>query len=77
MQVTLFKALQSIKIDDDTATAVVDDLEDYMKGRMEDAVKPLSDQIAGLRNQLSLFGVLIFFVGFMIAAGPSIAKLVP
>jgi hypothetical protein len=48
-----------------------------MKGRMEDAVKPLSDQIAGLRSQLSLFGVLIFFVGHMIAAGPSIAKLVP
>ncbi|MFZ4748618.1 MAG: hypothetical protein ACOYLK_17320 [Sphingomonas sp.] len=44
---------------------------------MEDAVKPLSDQIAGLRSQLSLFGVLIFFVGLMIAAGPSIAKLVP
>ena len=30
MQASLFKALQSIKIDDDTATAVVDDLEDDM-----------------------------------------------
>jgi len=30
MQASLFKALQSIKIDDDTATAVVDDLKDDM-----------------------------------------------
>lgn len=77
MQVTLFKALKSIKIDDNTATAVVDDLEDYMKGRMEDAVKPLSDQIAALRSQLTLFSVLIFFVGLMLAAGPIVAKLLP
>ena len=47
-----------------------------MKGRMEDAIKPLQEQLAGLRSQLTLFSILISFIGVLIAAGPSLAKLI-
>ena len=77
MQITFYRALKSIKIGDDTANVVVDDLEDFMKGRMEDAIKPLQSSIDALRSQLTLFSVLIFFTGLLIAAGPTIAKLIP
>ena len=77
MQITFYRALKSIKIGDDTANVVVDDLEDFMKGRMEDAINPLQSPIDALRSQLTLFRVLIFFTGLLIAAGPTMAKLVP
>ena len=77
MQITFYRALKSIEIGDDTANAVVDDLENFMKGRMEDAINPLQSPIDALRSQLTLFRVLIFFTGLLIAAGPTIAKLVP
>ena len=48
-----------------------------MKGRMEDAIKPLESSIDALRSQLTLFSILIFVTGLLIAAGPTIAKLVP
>ena len=77
MQITFDRALKSIIIGDDTANAVVDDLEDFVKGRMEDAIKPLESSIDALRSQLTLFSILIFVTGLLIAAGPTIAKLVP
>ena len=77
MQISFYRALKSIKIGDDMATAVVDDLEEFMKGRMEDAIKPLQSSIDALRSQLTLFSILIFFTGLLIAAGPTIAKLIP
>ena len=77
MQITFDRALKSIIIGDDTANAVVDDLEDFVKGRMEDAIKPLESSIDALRSQLTLFSILIFVTGLLIAAGPTMAKLVP
>ena len=77
MQITFDRALKSIIIGDDTANAVVDDLEDFVKGRMEDAIKTLESSIDALRSQLTLFSILIFVTGLLIAAGPTIAKLVP
>lgn len=59
MQVALFKALQSIKIDDDRATAVVDSLEAYMKVRVEDAVKPLEAKLTILQWLIGIVGGLI------------------
>ena len=41
MQLTLFKALQSIRIRDDQATAVVESVEAYMANTVADAVKGL------------------------------------
>ena len=45
MQVTLFKALNSINIDDATATLVVEQLENFMKTKMEESTKGLEAQL--------------------------------
>lgn len=87
MQVALFKALKSIKIDDQTATAVVDKLEEHLEHMIKDATKNLEAQnkaleskLDGLRSQITLFSILLSIIGLGVvvatAVGPAIAKLV-
>lgn len=83
MQITLFKALKSISIDDASATAVVDQLEDHVETMISNAIKPLEAQnkaleskIDSLRNQLTFTNVLLAIIGLGIVAAPIIAKLV-
>lgn len=87
MQVALFKALRSINIDDTTATAVVDKLEEHLEHMIRDATKNLEAQnkaleskLDGLRSQLTTFSILLSIIGLgvtvAVAAGPILARLV-
>jgi len=52
MQITLFKALKSISIDDASATAVVDQLEDHVEVMISTAIKPLEAQNKALESKI-------------------------
>ncbi|WP_157080779.1 hypothetical protein [Methylobacterium variabile] len=45
MQLTLFKALQSLKLDDDTATKVVEAFEEHITMKVTDANAKLEAQL--------------------------------
>lgn len=83
MQLTLFKALQSIKIDDGRATDVVDCLELHLEAVVESNIKRVEGELAGMRAtleamkmQINFIGVMLGIIGLAIAAGPIIAKLI-
>lgn len=76
MHTALFKALKSIGIDDERATDVVNELEAYMKGRMEDVTKPLEGKIEDLSKTINRFAALVALLAAATAFGPAIAKLV-
>jgi hypothetical protein len=87
MQITLFKALKSINIDDAQATAVVDQLEEHLEKMIGDATKGLEAQnraleskIDGLKNQgttqFAFISVMLALVALATTFGPAIAKLV-
>lgn len=48
MQVELFKALKSVNVSDDQATAVVAQLEDFIVRKVEDANRDLTAKIDGM-----------------------------
>ena len=52
MQVTLFKALKSINVDDEQATAVVAQLEEHLEKMIVDATKNLEAQNKSLEAKL-------------------------
>ncbi len=52
MQITLFKALKSVNIDDASAKAVVDQLEEHIDTMISNATRPLEAKIDGLRVQV-------------------------
>ena len=81
MQVKLFKALKSVNIDDDKATAVVAQLEEHLEKMIGDATKNLEAQnkalenkLDGLRSQLTIISVLLTIIGLAIAGGPIVLK---
>lgn len=87
MQVTLFKALRSIAVDDDRATAVVDDLEAFVSDKVEEGarrgVEPLAQRITSLEakidaqgKQIAFTGTLLAIIGLAIAAGPIVLHFV-
>ena len=90
MQVTLFKALKSVNIDDTLATAVVDQLEDYVAVKIADATKNLEAQnkgieaqikgletsIGGLKWQIGLIGGVIAIASLVAGLGPVVAKFI-
>jgi hypothetical protein len=53
MQLELFKALQSISVDDERATAVVASLEDFQAMKMKEATAGLETAIGGLKAELT------------------------
>ena len=66
MQVTLFKALKSIKVGDDQATAVVEQLEEFMALKIKEANaaleaqnKALESKIDGLKTQLTILSIML------------------
>ena len=63
MQLPLFKALQSIKIDDDRATDVVRSFEEYSAMKMAEATAPLVAQLEAVKSEISSLKLLIGFVG--------------
>jgi hypothetical protein len=90
MQITLFKALRSLKLNDDDATAVVESLEQHVErmvnnhiAAMEGKLTALEGKLTGLqtsidamRSQLNFVGVMIGIVGLAIAAAPLVARFV-
>ena len=90
MQVTLFKALKSVNIDDTLATAVVDQLEEYVAVKIADATKNLEAQnkgleaqikgletsIGGLKWQIGLFSAVVALAALIAGAGPVVAKFI-
>jgi hypothetical protein len=75
-QLSLFKALQSIKLQDDTATVVIAQVEDFIVRKVEDAHKGLEAELAALTNQIKartwILGTLIVVFDFVI---PIVMKL--
>jgi len=52
MQVTLFNALKSIKVGDDQATAVVEQLEEFMALKIKEANAALEAQNKALESKI-------------------------
>ena len=83
MQVTLFKALKSIKVGDDQATAVVEQLEEFMALKIKEANaaleaqnKALESKIDGLKTQLTILSIMLWVISLASLAGPILAKLI-
>ena len=83
MQITLFRALQSIKVGDDQATAVVERLESHVESVVNNNVKAVEAKLAGMqamleamRMQINFVGAMLGIIGLAIAVGPIIAKLI-
>ena len=82
MQITLFKALQSIKIHDDQAEAVVARLELHVESVMNNNIKAVEAKLVGMqatldamKMQINFIGIMLGIIGLAIAAGPIVAKL--
>jgi hypothetical protein len=83
MQITLFRALQRIKIGADEAQAVVDRLETHVESVVNNNIKAVEGKLAGiqasldaLRFQMQIFAVMLGVIGLAIAAGPIVARFV-
>ena len=83
MQITLFRALQGIKVVDDQAEEVVDRLEAHVESVVNNNIKAVEAKLSGLqasvdalRFQIQFFGVMLGVIGLAIAAGPIVAKFV-
>ena len=59
MQVTLFRALQTIKVSDENAEKVVSSMETFMKTRMEEAITPLKAELSAVKWLIGIFGLII------------------
>lgn len=83
MQVTLFKALKSVKMSDDQATAVVEQLEEFMALKIKEANaaleaqnKALESKIDGMKTQLTILSFMLGVISLAVLAGPILAKLI-
>jgi hypothetical protein len=90
MQITLFRALQGIKIPDDQAAGVVAGVETHVETVANNNIKDVEAKLTGMqatldamRGQIQFVGVMIQVVGVMlgiiglaIAAGPIAAKFI-
>ena len=52
MHITLFKALKSIKVDDDVATAVVGDVERHVESVVNNNIIRVEGELAALRGEV-------------------------
>jgi len=90
MQITLFRALQGIKVDDDEAEGVVDRLETHVESVVNNNIKAVEGRLTvlegrmvsmqasidALRFQIQFVGVMLGVVGLAIAAGPLVTKFI-
>lgn len=82
MHITLFKALKSINLNDDLATAVVEQLDKHLAGEIKEATtgleaqnKALESKIDGMKTQLTILSFMLGIVSLAALFGPVIAKL--
>ncbi|MGF3024091.1 hypothetical protein ACQVP2_14845 [Methylobacterium aquaticum] len=66
MQLTLFKVLQSLKLDDDTATKVVEALEAHMATKMREATAGLEAQLKAQTWVIGAIGVMLALTNFTV-----------
>lgn len=66
MQLTLFKALQSLRLDDDKATEVVEALEAYMATKMKEATAGLEAQLKAQTWVIGTIGVMLALTNFTV-----------
>ena len=52
MHITLFRALKSIKVDDDAATAVVGDIERHVESVVNNNIVRVEGELAALRGEV-------------------------
>ncbi len=76
MHIALFKALQSIKVSDDQATAVVEALEEYMAMKIKEANAGLEAQLKAQNKIIGALGAIIAIGVLLSAVAPIIAKYV-
>ena len=90
MQITLFRALQGIKVDDDEAEGVVDRLETHVESVVNNNIKAVEGRLTvlegrmvsmqasidALRFQIQFVGAMLGVVGLAIAAGPLVTKFI-
>jgi hypothetical protein len=81
MHITLFKALKSINLNDDLATAVVE-LGKFVASEIKDATagleaqnKALESKLDGMKTQLTILSFMLGIVSLAALFGPVIAKL--
>ena len=84
MHLELFKALRSLKLSEDQATAVVQSLEAHVVKVTSEAIRRVEAQNQGieakldaLRANLTFTTILLGIIGLAIAAGPIVAKFIP
>jgi len=82
MHLTLFKALKSINLNDELATAVVEELGKFLASEIKDATagleaqnKALESKIDGMKTQLTILSFMLGIVSLAALFGPVIAKL--
>lgn len=63
MQITLFKALQALKLDDDTATKVVEAFEEYIAMKVTEANAKLEAQLRAQTWVIGTIGVMLAIIG--------------
>ncbi len=63
MQITLFRALKTISLDDETAEKVVEAVEEHIEMAVGQAVKPLENKIDTLMVQITALSAKIDTVG--------------
>jgi hypothetical protein len=81
MQITLFQALQGIKIPDDQVAGVVAGVEAHVETVANNNIKAVEAKLIGmqatldaLKAQMQFLGVMLGIIGLAIAAGPVIAR---
>jgi hypothetical protein len=62
MQLTLFKALQALKLDDDTATKVVEAFEEHIAMKIKEAPAGIEAQLRALTWVIGTVGVLLAII---------------
>lgn len=82
MHITLFKTLKSININDDLATAVVEQLDKHLASEIKEATagleaqnKALESKLDGMKTQLTILSFMLGIVSLAALFGPVIAKL--
>ncbi|BCM88030.1 hypothetical protein [Methylobacterium indicum] len=63
MQLTLFKALKELKLEDDTATKVVEALEAYMATKMKEATAGLEAKLNAVLWLLGAMTLMLAIIG--------------
>lgn len=66
MQLTLFKALQSLKLDADTATEVVEAFEEHITMKVTDANAKLEAQLKAQTWMLGTITVMLAIIGLSV-----------